>query len=188
MDDILRDIPDQIESERLILRSPQPGDGPAVYSAVCASLEALRAFPASMPWALEEPSVGISETFCRQSRVDYLARKTLTMLLFLKDGGHFIGASGLHDISWKHRRAAIGFWGHNDWQGQGLISEAARAICAFAQQELGLRRIACLSDAQNVASRRVAERAGFALEGILRHERIAPDGSLRDTALYALAN
>lgn len=75
MDDILRDIPDQIESERLILRSPQPGDGPIVYSAVCASLEALRAFPASMPWALEEPSVDISETFCRQSRVDYLSRK-----------------------------------------------------------------------------------------------------------------
>ncbi|POZ63457.1 GNAT family N-acetyltransferase [Chromobacterium alticapitis] len=188
MDDILRDIPDQIESERLILRSPQPGDGPIVYSAVCASLEALRAFPASMPWALEEPSVDISETFCRQSRVDYLARKTLTMLLFLKDGSHFVGASGLHAISWKNRRAEIGFWVHHDWQGQGLISEAARAICAFARQELGLRRIACLSDELNVASRRVAERAGFTLEGIMRQERIAPDGSLRNTALYALTN
>ena len=57
MSDILLDIPDQIESERLILRSPMPGDGSIVYAAVTASLGALRAFPASMPWAMEEPSV-----------------------------------------------------------------------------------------------------------------------------------
>ncbi|MFB0825604.1 GNAT family N-acetyltransferase [Chromobacterium violaceum] len=188
MTDILRDIPDQIESERLILRSPMPGDGAALYAAVCASLEPLRAFPASMLWAMQEPSVDISETFCRQSRVDYLARKGLPMLLLLKDGGRLVGASGLHQLDWKHRQAHIGYWVHRDWQGQGLISEAVRAICDFAQAQLGLRRIACLADEQNLASRRVAERAGFQLEGILRNERIAPDGSLRDTALYALAN
>ncbi|WP_269779803.1 GNAT family N-acetyltransferase [Chromobacterium phragmitis] len=148
----------------------------------------MRAFPASMPWALEEPSIETSESFCRQSRVDYLARKGLPMLLFLKDGGHFVGACGLHQLSWRHRQAHIGYWAHRDWQGRGLIGEAARAVCDFARQELGLRRIACLADAQNLASRRVAERAGFALEGIMRNERIAPDGFPRDTALYALIN
>ncbi|WP_440026369.1 GNAT family N-acetyltransferase [Chromobacterium amazonense] len=186
MNDILRDIPDQIESDRLILRSPQPGDGPIVYSAVCASLETLRAFPASMPWALEEPSVDISEAFCRQSRIDYLARKGLPMLLFLKGSETFIGACGLHNLSWKHQQAHTGYWVHRNWQGQGLITEAVSTICDFAFTQLKLRRISCLADIHNLDSRRVAERAGFQLEGILRNERIAPDGSLRDTALYAL--
>jgi len=31
----------------------------------------------------------------------------------------------------------------------------------------------------------VAERCGFELEGVLRHERRAPDGSLRNTCIYA---
>lgn len=188
MSEILLDIPDQIASERLIIRSPMPGDGPAVYAAAAASLDALRAFPASMPWAMEEVSVDSLETFCRQSRVDYLARKGLTMLLFLKDGGHFVGVSGLHKLNWKHKQTELGYWCHSELQGLGLISEAVRAICAFSQQELGLRRIACLADVENLSSRRVAERAGFQLEGILRNERIAPGGSLRGSALYALAN
>nr|WP_199064358.1 GNAT family protein [Chromobacterium sp. ASV5] len=185
MDDILRDIPDRIESRRLILRSPMPGDGAAVHAGVLATLAQLRAFPASMPWAMAEPSLDASEIFCRQSRVDYLARKGLPLLLFLKDGGRFVGASGLHKLDWKHKQAEIGYWRHRDWQGQGLIGEAVDAICAFAGRELGLRRIACLPDALNLDSRRVAERAGFQLEGILRRERIAPDGTPRDTALYA---
>lgn len=54
MDDILRDIPDRIESRRLILRSPMPGDGAAVHAGVLATLAQLRAFPASMPWAMAE--------------------------------------------------------------------------------------------------------------------------------------
>ena len=188
MSDILLDIPDQIESKRLIIRSPMQGDGAVVYAGVVATLEQLRAWPASLPWTAEEPSINASETFCRQSRIDYLARKGLPMLLFLKDCGRFAGACGLHGIDWKHKQAELGYWCHRELQGLGLISEAAQAICSFAQSRLGLRRITCLPDALNLDSRRVAERAGFQLEGILRNERIAPDGSLRDTALYALAN
>ncbi|OHX19786.1 GNAT family N-acetyltransferase [Chromobacterium sphagni] len=188
MSDILLDIPDQIESRRLIIRSPLPGDGAVVHAGVVATLEQLRAWPASLPWAMFEPSLEASETFCRQSRIDFLARKGLPMLLFLKEGGHFAGACGLHDLDWKHKRAEIGYWCHREWQGQGLIGEAVQTLCDFSQHQLGLRRIACLADEQNLASRRVAERADFRLEGILRNERIAPDDSLRDTALYARTN
>ncbi|MBM2884251.1 GNAT family N-acetyltransferase [Chromobacterium phragmitis] len=188
MNTILLDIPDQIESRRLILRSPLPGDGAAVHAGVVATLEQLRAWPASMPWAQEAPSAEASETFCRQGRVDYLARKNLPLLLFLKDGGHFIGASGLHGIHWKHKQAEIGYWCHRAWQGQGLISEAVKAVADFAMTQLQFRRLTCLPDTLNLDSRRVAERAGFQLEDILRNERIAPDGSMRDTALYALTN
>ncbi|WP_440217101.1 GNAT family N-acetyltransferase [Chromobacterium piscinae] len=188
MSEVLLDIPDQIASERLIIRSPMPGDGLALHACVAATLEQLRAWPASLPWAASEPSVDASETCCRQSRIDYLARKGLPMLPFLKDSGRFAGACGLHGIDWKHKQAELGYWRHRELQGLGLITEAAQAICSFAQSQLGLRRIACLPDALNLDSRRVAERAGFQLEGILRNERIAPGGSLRGSALYALAN
>ena len=68
-------------------------------------------------------------------------------------------------------------------QGRGLATEAVIAVTEFAQSTLGARRI--LSDAENAGSRRVAERAGYVLEGIQRSNRIAPDGQLRDTCIYA---
>ena len=46
-------------------------------------------------------------------------------------------------------------------------------------------RVELITDAHNTASRRVAERCGFTLEGVLRHERRGADGTLRDTCIYA---
>ncbi|MFM2065214.1 MAG: hypothetical protein RLZZ584_123 [Pseudomonadota bacterium] len=46
-------------------RPPQAGDGVLVCAAVRESLVALREFPASLPWALAEPSGDASEVFCR---------------------------------------------------------------------------------------------------------------------------
>ena len=65
------------------------------------------------------------------------------------------------------------------------MSEAVQAITTLAFEHLGARRIVCLADAANLPSRRVAERAGFELEGVMRHERCDPQGGLRDTCLYA---
>jgi RimJ/RimL family protein N-acetyltransferase len=48
-----------------------------------------------------------------------------------------------------------------------------------------MRRIVALPDAANLPSCRVCERAGYVLEGTLRNERMAPDGSLRHTRVYA---
>ena len=44
MDPLLIDVPERIETDRLILRCPRPGDGAVVNAAVCESLDALRPF------------------------------------------------------------------------------------------------------------------------------------------------
>lgn len=186
MQAILRDLTDRLETPRLILRCPRPGDGVQVHEAVVETLAALRAWPASLPWAMAEPSVDASEAFCRQGQVDFLARKALPLLVFLKDGGGLVGASGLHHLDWGVPKAEVGYWCRGSLQSRGLTAEATRAVVDWGFESLGMRRVACLSDAANTASRRVAERAGFRLEGIMIHERADPDGSLRDTCLYAV--
>ena len=185
MQAILRDLPDRFESPRLILRCPRPGDGAQVHEAVVETLAELRAWPASLPWTMAEPTVDASEAFCRQGQADFLARKSLPLLVFLKDGGGLAGANGLHDLVWSVPKAEIGYWCRRRLQGRGLTAEATRAVVDWAFDALGMRRVACLSDAANTASRRVAERAGLRLEGIMAHERADPDGTLRDTCLYA---
>lgn len=186
MNPVLRDIPTRIETDRLVIRCPQPGDGVAVHAGVVDSLEALREFPASLPWAQFEPSVAESEKYCREGQAKYAMRTELPMLLFLKDGGTYVGGSGLHTLDWTVPKGETGYWIRTGHRGRGLALEAVAAITAFAFDTLGLRRVQALPDDENLASCRVAERAGYALEGVIRSERVAPDGTLRNTRLYAI--
>jgi RimJ/RimL family protein N-acetyltransferase len=183
---IARDIPTRLESERLIIRCPAPGDGAAVHAGVVDSLDALRQFPASLPWAMFEPSVEESEKYCREGQAKYLMRTEMPMLLFLKDGDIYVGGSGLHAFDWTVPKCETGYWIRTAYRGRGLALEAAMAITTFALDTLGMRRVEALPDDDNVASSRVCERAGYELEGVMRSDRAEPDGTLRNTRIYAI--
>lgn len=187
MKPILRDFPDFFETEQLLVRAPRPGDGLSVYDAIVETLDDLRAWPASLPWALQTPSADASEVFCRQGHAAFQSRTDLPMLMFLRGANTLVGCTGLHRINWSVPKFEIGYWVRRSFHRQGLATQAMRGITAFAQHHLAARRLECFTDEANTASRRVAERAGFALEGILRHERAEPDGTLRQTCIYALA-
>lgn len=176
-------FPDQFESQRLLIRCPRPGDGPLVYEAVCETLSDLRAWPASLPWAVFEPSVDASENYCQQGHAAFAARRDLPLLLFQKDSGALIGASGLHRMDWAQGRFEVGYWCRRSAQGQGYITEAVQAIAGFAENTLGARRVECFSDERNLASRRVAERAGFVLESI--QAKTLPSGTIHSYCVYA---
>ena len=182
---LLLDIPNCLDTPRLHIRCTQPGDGAAVHASIFESLAALRAWPASLPWAMAEPSLAASELFCRQGQINWLRRADLPMLLLLRDTGEHVGNCGLHGLDWVVPKCEIGFWVRSRFAGQGLITEAVLAVTAFAFEQLGMRRVQALADAANLASCRVCERAGYALEGTLRHERAEPGGQLRDTRVYA---
>ena len=186
MDPLLIEVPERIETERLILRCPQPGDGAVVNAAVCESLDALRPF---MPWAQTAPSLDESELVCRraQARVRLRADRVLSMFERAADGseGRYIGGSGLHRILWNVRRFEIGYWCRSSCTGQGFVSEAVRALNRVAFDQLGARRIEVRMDSGNERSRWVAERTGFTFEGVLRGDSLNPQGEVRDTCIYA---
>lgn len=182
---ILLDIPDRIETARLLLRAPQPGDGPVVHASVVETLDDLRRFPASLIWAMGEPRVEKAEEFCRRGAAGWLLRNDFQMLVFHRDSGSHVGNCGLHRFNWATRVFEIGWWCRRQFQGQGFITEAAAALTEFAFQRLGARWVWCLSDEKNVRSARVAERLGFVCEGTLKSERADPDGTRRDMRVFA---
>lgn len=51
---VLLDLPDRIDTARLLLRAPRPGDGAVVHASVIETLDDLRRYPASMSWAVAE--------------------------------------------------------------------------------------------------------------------------------------
>ena len=181
---ILLDFPEGFETERLLVRSPLPGDGPQMHAAVNESLEELTPW---MPWPKEHRSVADSEASVRRARARFLERTDLMMLLFLKGTETLVGSSGLHRIDWSVPKFEIGYWCRTRFAGQGYVTEAVRGVSSFALDTLDARRVEIRCDSQNRRSARVAERCGFRLEGTLRNtERSTGGDDLRDTLIYAM--
>jgi len=80
--------------------------------------------------------------------------------------------------------AEIGYWVGAPARGRGVASTAARVLSDFGFDALGLRRVELNAAVTNPASRRVAEKAGFELEGVRRAWRTVA-GVPTDFALYS---
>lgn len=186
LETLLIEVPERIVTERLILRCPRPGDGAAVNAAVAETIETLRPW---MPWAQGVPGERESEATCRRMNAHFRLRTDLPMFIFeRREGdteGDFVGGTGLHRIDWALRSFEVGYWCRRSHAGLGFTGEAVRAITAMAFHTLRARRVHIRMDAGNAASRRVAERCGFTLEGVLRQEALTPRGEPRDTCVYA---
>ena len=186
MDKLLIDVPERIETERFILRCPQAGDGAAINAAICATMHELRPW---MPWAQAAPLLDESEAYCRRNQARFRLREDLPYFIFERepDGreGVLVGACGLHRIDWAVRRFEIGYWRRSGLPGHGIATEAARALSRMAFDRLDARRVEIRMDEVNTPSRKVAERAGFTFEGLLRRDTLNVDNEPRDTRVYA---
>jgi len=182
---VLLDLPERLDTEQLLLRPLRPGDGSTIHASVLETLDDLRRFPASMSWAMSEHLAETAEEYARRGAANWIIRADFPMLALHRDNGEHVGNVGLHRFNWATRVFEIGWWCRKRFQGQGLITEAARAMSEFAFANLGARRVWCLCDDENSASWRVAERLGFEHEGTLKSERCDPDGSRRSMRVYA---
>ena len=186
MEALYEPVPECITTPRLIVRSARASDAAAVNAAVIESFDELHPY---IPWAQTVPTLAQSEAACRRMQARFLLREDLTMMLFerLEGGGEgeYIGGTGLHRIDWQVRCFEIGYWCRNRRVGQGYIAEAVEAMTRLAFVDLRARRVEVRMDDRNLRSRRVAERAGFALEGVLRQQSLTPTGEPRDMRLYA---
>jgi ribosomal-protein-alanine N-acetyltransferase len=79
--------------------------------------------------------------------------------------------------------AELGYWLSEDFWGHGIASEAVPAVTEYCFENFPLRRISAEPYANNPASVRVLEKAGFALEGRLKNN-VFKDGQILDSLLY----
>lgn len=80
---------------------------------------------------------------------------------------------------------SIGYWVDPTARGKGVAAGATRLLADWALDELELSRIDIHADEHNASSRRVAEKAGFHFEGVLRSYREIK-GRRIDAAMYSL--
>lgn len=82
--------------------------------------------------------------------------------------GEFLGLGMVIEIEWEGRQAEIGYVVGPAARGRGVATRTLRLLTRWSFEELELERLALWIDVTNPASERVAERAGYMREGVLR--------------------
>jgi RimJ/RimL family protein N-acetyltransferase len=99
--------------------------------------------------------------------------------------GGLLGGVDLHAVDADAATAGIGWFTAPEARGGGVAAEAVPVLCRWAFAAGGLHRLTALVEVGNWASRAVAERSGFTVEGRLRQSP-APGGRRADTWLASL--
>jgi RimJ/RimL family protein N-acetyltransferase len=86
----------------------------------------------------------------------------------------------------QFRVGHIGYWCAPEARARGITTRALRLVSRWGLEELGLGRVELITDPDNTASQRVAEKVGFRREGILRSHLLHPDGRRRDSVMFSL--
>ena len=134
---------------------------------------------------------GLPYPYTREDAVQFIAAmlsadpwKTYAFAITLD--GRVVGSIGASRQENIHiRTAELGYYiGRQHW-GQGVATSAVQQICAYIFEKTDILRIFAEPFAENIASCRVLEKAGFQLEGILRQNAVK-NGVVRDMKLYAM--
>ncbi|WP_039075821.1 GNAT family N-acetyltransferase [Bacillus sp. MSP13] len=99
--------------------------------------------------------------------------------------GSLCGMIGLHHLDQINRKAEIGYWIAQEYEGKGIMTAACRTIITYAFKELELNRVALCAAVGNHKSRAIPERLGFQEEGIAR-DGLFVNGKYHDLVYYSL--
>lgn len=173
-----------VRGEGLLLRAPSIADFPAWAALREESRDYLR------PWEPAWPDDDLTRAAFRRRLAVYEREMDLgnawPFFIFREADGTLVGAVTLSNVRrGVAETGTLGYWIGRPHAGRGHATAAVRAVCRFAFESVGLHRVeaACVPD--NLASRRVLEKAGFEHEGRAR-AYLKINGAWADHLLFGL--
>jgi len=185
MHKFLLDIPTSLQTERLLLRAYQPGDGPWYLAMAQRNLTHLARYETDNP-ARSLVTEDDAENLVRQLAATWTARDAFFMGAFLTRAREFVAQVYVGVSSWDLPEFEIGYFADVDHQGNGYVTEAVNGALGFVFGPLGAHRVRLECDDTNLRSLRVAERCGFVREGHIRQNHRHADGSVSGTLHFGL--
>jgi len=167
----------ELRTDGIILRPWREDDALAV-TAACQDPEIARWIPVIPSPYSEEDARG----FLEQSRLSWDLGEAYGFAI-VDEANELLGAIAMRML--RFSVGHIGYWVTSGARGRGVATNALNALCRWAVDDLGLKRLELMTDPGNVASQRVAEKAGFQREGILRSSLEYRDGRRRDSVLFS---
>lgn len=168
-----------LETPRLLLRMLRLDDAADMYEYAC-DLE-IAHNGLWLPFETLQDSIDdIEETL-----EGYRRHELLDWAVQHKADRKMIGRLGLHSHHPRDRRAEIGYAYNRHYYGQGIATEAARAVLEFGFTTLQLNRIGARALPDNAASIRVLVKLGMQFEGVQR-EYTTLRGKPEDLHCYSI--
>lgn len=116
---------------------------------------------------------------------DWAAGGHATFSIVVTDTGAYAGNISLFDVDLEHGVGSIGYRIAPEHRLRGVATAALGAVTAWALSDVRLFRVQLFHAVENEGSCAVANRCGFALEGLLRSGSVFGDGLRHDEHLHA---
>jgi len=101
--------------------------------------------------------------------------------------GAIVGSTRYHDVIAEVDRVEIGFtWYAKSWQRSHVNTACKLLLLGHAFDTVGCKVVGLRTDNFNFTSQRAIEALGAKKDGVIRHSRARPDGSVRDTVIYSI--
>jgi RimJ/RimL family protein N-acetyltransferase len=159
--------PDSLSDDAVTLRPWHKDFAPALAERINdrAVAEFMDAVP--QPYSLAD-----AHEFIERCRRGWLTGDSTNFAIFVEGIEGATGGLGVHWNEREHGVAEVGYWVAADARGRGVATAATRLAARWAcEAAQDLERLQLRADEQNVASNRVAEKAGFTREGVIRSSR-----------------
>jgi len=162
------------------LRTLVPGNADEVFDVIDKTRENLRPW---LPWVDSSKSPYDTKKSIERWQKSLREKREYIFGIFLC--GNYIGNMGLHEINRDNNSSEIGYWLAKDYQGQGIMTDCARALTDYGFNELDLNRIFICCASDNGKSRAVPERLGFVHEAVLQ-DGICLYGVYHDVLIFGM--
>lgn len=136
-----------------------------------------------LQWATPEYDEDAARVFIQRALQKLVDNNGMELGIFHEN--RLAGVTGYLFWDWRSRRTEIGYWLAAEYQGQGLMTRAVKALTGYALGELGLNRVEIRMDVENDRSAAIPERLGYTFEGV-RHQYDYLNGEPRDTRFFVM--
>ena len=169
-----------LQGQRILLRPLQYSDADAL----------LHAATDGELWNLTVtvvPSPSTVDSYLKKALDGRDAGTVMPFVIVLKDTGEVLGSTRFWKIDPLNRKLEIGSsWIAASWQKSFVNTEAKYLMLRHAFEALNCVRVQFTTDENNQKSRNAILRLGAQQEGIVRHERIMPDGRKRNSVRFSI--
>lgn len=173
-----------IESERVMLRTPQMSDYPAWAELRASSREFL--VPWEPRWAMDELTRASFRRRVRHYQRDLREDIGYALFAYSVATGGLVGGVTLCNVRrGVTQSCTLGYWIGAQYAQQGYMTAAVRAVVPYVFDSLDLHRLEAACLPTNTASMRLLEKTGFKREGLARRY-LRINGGWQDHLLYAL--
>lgn len=133
------------------------------------------------------PSVETVDVYINTALEGQAAGTVMPFVIETLDSKQVIGTTRFWKIDRKNRKLEIGHtWISASWQRTCVNTEAKFLMLCHAFEQLNCVRVQFTTDEINEKSRKAILRLGAKQEGIVRHERIMPDGRKRNSVRFSI--